>query len=490
MAESPSGESPFGKSSHLQSGEAQRALRAEQRRFQALVAASAEAVYEMNPDWSEIRFLDGGGFVADIALPTRDWLERYIPPDELPKVHGHIRAAVARGDKFDLEHRVIRSDGSIGWTHSRAVPVLDDAGRPSAWVGLASDVTARKVAELALRASEQQLRAVSEHNLDGLFYTDRSHAIQYLNPATLEWLRRMLAMRELQLGQLLGRDLWEVVSDGELSRDCRAQADRAMATGSTASARHSIQLAGQPRDLLTLHVPIRDDSGEVIGVLGIARDITSRLRREQARLAQVEQQRDLLLGEVHHRIKNHLQGMLGLLRLQVARNPGLGGPLSEVMAQVHAIAGIYGMGGEPGAVGVELAHTTAMVMRGAVGAATLRFENTLDGAAELAKGDAVAIALVINELVTNAVKHLALVDPDRPVRVALSREGGDALVRVRGGPARLAPGFDFTTGQGLGTGLRLLATLLPSKGAGLRIIQQDDEVLAELRLRAPVVRLH
>ena len=472
-----------------QPDEASKALDLAQRRFRALRAASTDAAYEISADWSEMRFLDGGGFIADVTIPTRGWLERYVPQDELPRVLERIGESVRAGIRFDLEHRVIREDGSVGWTHSRAVPTLDHAGRVATWVGLATDITARKEAELALRASEEQLRAVAEHNLDGIFSIDRNHAIRYLNPATVGWMRRTMDAPGLQLPQLLGRHLWDLLGDGPLSRSCRALSDQVIAGGRTLSAEHATGADGRTRDLITLHVPIRDMHGEVTGVLGIARDVTRRVREERARVAQAQAHRDALVREVHHRIKNHLQGMLGLLHLQLARNPGVAGPLSEVMAQVHAIAGIYGMEEQTEGGGVDLGRTTALVVQGAVGAAALRFDNAMGTPALLAQADAVPIALVINELVTNAVKHLARVELERPVRVMLRRDGDAALVQVRSGPARLPPGFDFAQRRGIGTGLGLLGTLLPSQGAEVRISQHADEVLAELRLRAPVVVL-
>ena len=58
-----------------------------------------------------------------------------------------IREAIHNKEVFQLEHRVIRVDGSLGWTFSRAVPLLDDHGEILEWFGAASDVSARREAE-------------------------------------------------------------------------------------------------------------------------------------------------------------------------------------------------------------------------------------------------------------------------------------------------------------------------------------------------------
>jgi signal transduction histidine kinase len=73
-------------------------------------------------------------------------------------VQAAIAEAIRTRRMFQLEHRVIRADGTIGWTASRAVPFLDERGDIVEWLGAASDITDRKRAEEVLRASEEALR--------------------------------------------------------------------------------------------------------------------------------------------------------------------------------------------------------------------------------------------------------------------------------------------------------------------------------------------
>jgi two-component system CheB/CheR fusion protein len=134
------------------SHDAERALRASEERFRALVNAGSFAVYRMSPDWSEMRELDGRGFIADTAKPKKDWLAAYIHPDDQPMVRAAIAEAVREKGMFQLEHRMRRVDGTLGWTYSRAVPLLDEAGEITEWFGAASDITERREAAETLRA--------------------------------------------------------------------------------------------------------------------------------------------------------------------------------------------------------------------------------------------------------------------------------------------------------------------------------------------------
>lgn len=133
---------------------AEQANLAERRReahFRALAMATSDVVYRMNADWSEMQPLDGRGLVAGNDQPIRDWLPKNIPVSEHASVLGAVQVAIANKTMFELEHQVIRADGTVGWTFSRAIPVLDNTGQILEWFGAASDITRRKIAEENLR---------------------------------------------------------------------------------------------------------------------------------------------------------------------------------------------------------------------------------------------------------------------------------------------------------------------------------------------------
>jgi signal transduction histidine kinase len=144
------------------------ALRLGEERFRALVTASSDVVYRMSPDWSEMRLLVGRDFIASTDRPSRSWLQTFIHPDEQPAVLARIEEAIRTKSTFELEHRVLRADGSLGWTISRAIPVKDASGEILEWFGAASDVTRRKLGEEALRDANRELAAVDRRKNDFL----------------------------------------------------------------------------------------------------------------------------------------------------------------------------------------------------------------------------------------------------------------------------------------------------------------------------------
>jgi two-component system CheB/CheR fusion protein len=132
----------------------QAASQESETRFQALVKASSDVVYRMNPDWSEMYHLVGRDFIADTSEPSRTWLQKYIHPDDQKDVLSVINEAIRTRSVFDLVHQVLRVDGSRGWTHSRAIPILDEDGQIIEWFGVASDITASKRAEEEARTAQ------------------------------------------------------------------------------------------------------------------------------------------------------------------------------------------------------------------------------------------------------------------------------------------------------------------------------------------------
>ncbi|HEV2576727.1 MAG TPA: PAS domain-containing protein [Acidobacteriaceae bacterium] len=134
---------------------AQAALNKSERYFRALVNATSDVIFRMNADWTEMSALRGSGFLSDTDSPNRDWLNQYIHPDDQDLVLETIKLAIAGKKIVELEHRVIQTDGSVGWTFSRAIPLLDADGEITEWFGAATNITARKRAESGLRENEK-----------------------------------------------------------------------------------------------------------------------------------------------------------------------------------------------------------------------------------------------------------------------------------------------------------------------------------------------
>ena len=205
------------------------------------------------------------------------------------------------------------------------------------------------------------------------------------------------------------------------------------------------------------------------------------------RLQQEQAHRDTLVREVHHRIKNNLQGVVGLLREQASAHPELEEAISAAIGQVQSIALVHGLHGQ----GDEQVRLCDMVQAIVHTASTLtrarvepRLELDMPRPVRVRTEEAVPLALVLHELIQNAVKHGD--SPDKIVSVRLYPNDQGAEVEVTA-PGRLAEDFTFETGAGLGIGLGLVRSLLPHQGARLRFVQAGGEVRACLHLEAPVV---
>ncbi len=220
------------------------ALRSSEERFQALVVATSDVLYRMGPDWTEMQSLDGRGFLADTPVPDRNWLHRYIPEEEQANLRAAIQTAVLTKSVFELEHRVYRSDGTLGSVLSRAVPILDESNDIVEWFGAALDLTARKTAEDALHNADRrkdEFLATLAHELRNPLAPLRN-GLQIAKssvPADAPF-RRTIEMMERQLNMLvhLVDDLMDVsrITNGkiELRRE-RVILDQVLAASVEAS---------------------------------------------------------------------------------------------------------------------------------------------------------------------------------------------------------------------------------------------------------------
>ena len=109
-------------------------------------------------------------FSCNTESPSSAWLQEYVPLEDQLRVTAVVNEAIRTKGTYQLEHRVRRANGSLGWIFSRAVPMLDANGEIVEWFGAASDITEPKKVEEALRESEERLRLLSDNLPDSAVY--------------------------------------------------------------------------------------------------------------------------------------------------------------------------------------------------------------------------------------------------------------------------------------------------------------------------------
>ncbi len=287
--------------------EAEAALRESEERFRGLVTASSEVLYRMSPDWSEMRRLHSRDFLSETEKPNRNWLEEYIHPDDRPQVIGAFNEAIQSKSIFEMEHRVQRADGSLGWTFSRAIPLLGRNGEIVEWFGAAMDITERKKAEEELEKNRQNLEAmvqertvelrqaleelqrttrilsaISQHSPDLVFAKDCQSRLVYASESTLRVLGKSAE-------ESLGKTDPENHADPGLGEAVMEHDRIVRESRRPLVVEEPTRLAdGTLRVFQSTKVPWIAEDGRLMGTFGIAVDITERKRAEAALRRQAE----------------------------------------------------------------------------------------------------------------------------------------------------------------------------------------------------------
>jgi two-component sensor histidine kinase len=227
----------------------------------------------------------------------------------------------------------------------------------------------------------------------------------------------------------------------------------------------------------------RDPEGRPVAVLESLTDVTAQ-RQAEAALVEALEAREALLHEVNHRVKNSLQLVSSLLALQAARsaNPELRAGLAEargrigVVSQVHRRlyqAGTHGRIDELASFLRELCDDTVAALdpKGRIRLEFVGPPATGDNAVRAPIDRAVPLALVVSELVTNAVKYAFPDGREGTICVSVRRipegEGGSLAVSVQDDGVGLPEGFDPAASRGIG--MRVVATLVKQLRARLEM---------------------
>ncbi len=261
--------------SHISREELQR-LHESAERYKSLFAAAAIGIAVAAPDG---KYLQANGAYCLMVGYTEDELQELdfaslTHPDDL-KLNVKLRGELLAGERagFFLEKRYIKKGGDFVWVRVCVSATRTPAGDITALIVIAEDIADRKLAEDALRDSEERLRLITNLVPHGIFAKDSAGRHIFANAALAE-------LAGLSIEEILGKDDFDLVTDKAQAEAYRADDLAVIQSGMkmVISEEPRTDLSGRTRFLQTIKIPYKvAETGEP-AVLGVCMDITERKR--------------------------------------------------------------------------------------------------------------------------------------------------------------------------------------------------------------------
>jgi PAS domain S-box-containing protein len=371
-----------------------------------------------------------------------------MPPDRYDEEPG-ILARLRAGERIESYQTVRRrKDGNLLDVSLTVSPIRDASGHVIGASKIARDVTEQKRAEAAVRDNERRLQELLSAIPAAIYTTDATGKLTYYNEAAVEFAGRR---------PVLGSDEWCVSlklywPDGTpLPHD---QCPMAVALKENRPVRGKEAVAERPDGtripFIPFPTPLHDADGKLVGAINMLIDVSER--------KQAEAQQHVLMRELNHRVKNNMQMLQSLLftASRQTQNTEARDVLNDVSRRIAAMSAAQG---------------TLYSSRSADKFSSIQFVQAVCTAAEqsfppnvkidqkvalceLDNDHAMPLALILNELLTNAVKYGSSGGNGATIRVGFNKEDGFELYVEDDGP-----GFDFDEVKDRSSGLKLVQLL-------------------------------
>lgn len=447
------------------------ALAASERRYEELLAGLSEGVFQidlearwrfLNPTWQTLT-----GYTVEGSIGRR-FAEFIFRDDATAALEGFGRLISGRNESIESELRFIHRRGDYVWLRVTAQAQIDHAHHVVGVSGTLVDVTQRRLAQEALRASERKFAAVFASSSDALLLVDTGTG------AIVECNRRAVEMFEHDEARTLIDTPAQALHRRPM-RDVDLEAMRArLERGETWLG--EVQFLTARGRTFWGQLAVARLGAEVLGTTLMRVTDISHLKESEERLRASLMEKEVLLKEVYHRVKNNLQIISALLRMQARRVTdrvaleALENSISRVMAMSMVHEKLYQA---QNLVSIDF-FSFAESLVGFLNQLTVGSRNPVvvdvtGHSLALSIDQAIPLGLVLNELVTNSLKYAFPEGRAGRIGIAIATENPQtARVMVADNGMGLPEGTD-TEGRGGGLGFRIVRMLVEQLQGSLEI---------------------
>jgi PAS domain S-box-containing protein len=345
------------------------------------------------------------------------------------------------------QFRIISKDGSIKHVEVNTVPLPGKKGRT---LGILRDITDRKRAEDALLVKNAQFQSLIQAIPDIVYFKDANRLNLIINKAFEKAFH-------LEAAKIIGKTDEEFLPQ-DLADSCRASDEVVLRNGKPYRFQEKAAAPGGSIIVFeTIKAPIFDAKGKTVGLVGVSRDITERKCAEDELRAALRE-KDVLLKEIHHRVKNNMQVISSLLNLQARyiKDPEVLEIFKESQRRIRSMALIH-----------EKLYTSRSLSQIEFSSYLRSLASTLFSSLQISPSQvelktdleelsfdintAIPCGLIVNELVSNSLKHAFPGARHGEILLRLRRAAGNEyLMSVRDNGVGFPDHIDFRETESLG----------------------------------------
>jgi PAS domain S-box-containing protein len=456
-----------------------RSLRKQAARYRAVVEHQSEVILRVRPEGT-ITFVNESA--CKLFRKTREDLDgrrilELVSPDADP---GNLRKLIdIREDNgaSEVDHPFRNANGEISWLRwSSSIIHGDDVGIDEIQI-IGRDITERRAAQENLIRSEERYRIIAEQTGQVVYEQD-------LASGTVTWLGAIMHVTGYPPDEFHWVDFeaWK----GMIHIEDRARVLDGLATQAASGGYYQMmyrfrQKSGAYVDILDNGVVLANANGNFVRKLGTMTDVTER-RHAEVMIAASLKEKEVLLKEIHHRVKNNLQVISSLLSLQAAniKDQGTLEQLRESQNRIRSMALIHERLYQSNDLARidfdEYARNLVSFLARSYSVPGVKLSVNVQNI-ELSVNAAIPCGLIINELVSNALKYAFPSERTGEVEISVQPLPGNSLVLcVRDNGVGLPE--DVELGKTSTLGLQLVVTLSNQLSGTIELSRENGTAIS------------